>query len=472
MSGTMTATMMHMMQTIAEISAARILDCLVEGTLIALFAGLMLQLLRRQNSGTRFTAWFSALIAIAALPFLSAVAWLHRAGLGAQSVVRPAITLPGSWALYLFAAWGVIAAWCLVRIAVSLRHLHALRRSCIPVQFSRLDARRCDILALTIERARGNRKVSFCTSDCVHVPTAIGLFSPMVVVPQWAIEELSADELHQVLLHELAHLRRWDDWTNLTQKVVKALFFFHPAVWWIERKVALEREMACDDAVLGETASPRAYAECLTHLAERTLIRRSLALAQAALGRVRQTSLRVAKILDSKRPKGSKHVWKPAIPLVAGFTIVSALLAAKEPRFVAFDDVHPQANISASVSSNALRPIPAAFITAGAKPQALRSSLRSAHRIPLKPNTASAMPRQQVERFESTFVINDAIVAPKLVSLKAPGAAWAVSTETVFMFVEIREDGGPRPLYEIRVWRLTVQQPTGHAISEISRKET
>ena len=93
---------------------------------------------------------------------------------------------------------------------------------------------------------------------------------PVVVVPGWVMQELSADELNQILLHELAHLRRWDDWTNLAQKVVKALFFFHPAVWWIEKRVSLEREMACDDAVIAETASPRAYAECLTHLAERT----------------------------------------------------------------------------------------------------------------------------------------------------------------------------------------------------------
>ena len=115
------------------------------------------------------------------------------------------------------------------------------------------------------------------------------------------MQELSADELNQIVLHELAHLRRRDDWTNLAQKMVKALFFFHPAVWWIEQKMSLEREMACDDAVMAETASPRAYAECLAHLAEKTLIQRGVALAQAALGRIRQTSLRVAQILDGNR---------------------------------------------------------------------------------------------------------------------------------------------------------------------------
>src|SRR5213078_2563160 len=120
---------------------------------------------------------------------------------------------------------------------------------------------------------------------------------PTVVIPAWLMEELPAAELNQILLHELAHLSRWDDWSNLAQKIVKALFFFHPAVWWIERKVSLEREMACDDAVLAENHSPRAYAECLVHLAEKSVLRRGVALAQAAVGRIRQTTLRVAQIL-------------------------------------------------------------------------------------------------------------------------------------------------------------------------------
>ena len=72
-----------------------------------------------------------------------------------------------------------------------------------------------------------------------------------------------------ILLHENAHLRRWDQWTNLAQKIVTALFFFHPAVWWIENRLTLEREMACDDIVLAQTASPRDYASFLISFAEK-----------------------------------------------------------------------------------------------------------------------------------------------------------------------------------------------------------
>jgi len=85
------------------------------------------------------------------------------------------------------------------------------------------------------------------------------------------LRELSPEELRVVLLHEFAHLRRWDDWTNLLQKLVRTIFFFHPAVWWIERRLSLEREMACDEAVLAETENPQAYAECLVSLQRKAL---------------------------------------------------------------------------------------------------------------------------------------------------------------------------------------------------------
>ncbi len=322
---------------IAQASALQVLDCLVEGTLIAIFAGLVLGALRQRNSGARFAVWFSALIAIAMVPLVGGSWWLHGAGATAGTVSQTAITLPSFWALYLFVAWAAIAGWLLTGVARGLWHLHVLRQSCRPVDAARLDP----LVQETLERNQSSRSATLCTSDLVRVPTAIGFTKPMIAIPAWVMNELSADELNQILLHELAHLRRWDDWTNLAQKLVKALFFFHPAVWWIEKRVSLEREMACDDAVIAETASPRAYAECLARLAERTLIQRSMALAQAALGRIRQTSLRVAQILDAKRDPGAGRAWKPAVSLVAGFAIVCMLGISREPKLIAFSDNGP-----------------------------------------------------------------------------------------------------------------------------------
>jgi hypothetical protein len=134
---------------------------------------------------------------------------------------------------------------------------------------------------------------------------------------------------------------------------LKALLFFHPAVWWIENKLALEREMACDDAVLAETANPKGYARCLISVAEKSFMRRGLALAQAAVNRVRQTSLRVSQILDVNRSSAT-HVWKPALYSVAAFFIACLVSLSHAPELVAFKDQAPEAMALATTAGTTL----------------------------------------------------------------------------------------------------------------------
>ena len=465
--------------------AIRIVDCLVEGAVIALFAGLVLRLVHRQSSGTRFALWFSALMAIALLPLMAIVPGLNGIN-PAAGIGRPAITVPGSWALYLFGAWAAVAMWCLVRVGASLRHVHALRKSCVEVNPVELDLQ----LRETLERSRGSRPVSLCTSERTPVPIAIGFVRPVVVVPRWVMEELSPDELNQVLLHELAHLRRWDDWTNLAQKVVKALFFFHPGVWWIERKITLEREMACDDAVLAETAKPRAYAECLTRLAEKTLVRQSLALAQAALGRVRHTSMRVAQILGP-RPLRARHGWKPAVPLLAGFAMACVFVASKAPRLIAFQNVSSATSVAALIQSNGPTSGPApAPVTIARKEIAAAKAVtprvvqaKNPGIVQAKNQGASAEQfSRQFRTADIRFLIEEQVASVNLAhpvtfnetSNATPNATSTISTEAVFVFVEGGEaNGSDQPVYEIQVWRLTVLHPAvGSASKEFPHKET
>ncbi len=112
-------------------------------------------------------------------------------------------------------------------------------------------------IAAILQDFGDRRRVKLCVSSDVAVPAAVGFFRPAIVFPAELLPQLSAEEIKVILLHELAHLHRWDNWTNLGQKIVKAVFFFHPAVWWIENRLALEREMACDDIVLAQTAGPQ-----------------------------------------------------------------------------------------------------------------------------------------------------------------------------------------------------------------------
>jgi hypothetical protein len=146
---------------------------------------------------------------------------------------------------------------------------------------------------------------------------------------------------------------------------LKALLFFHPAVWWIENKLALEREMACDDAVLAETANPKGYAKCLISVAEKSFMRRGLALAQAAVNRVRQTSLRVSQILDVNRSSAT-HVWKPALYSVAAFFIACLVSLSHAPELVAFKDQAPDTIASATTPGATL--VSATELNSFAKP--------------------------------------------------------------------------------------------------------
>src|SRR5579872_1437077 len=191
------------LHTAAHLLTVRVIQSLIEGSFIGLFAMAVLRL-SRLNAGTRFAVWFSSLVAIAAVPAVSGE-WLWHARSASQ--VQAAITLPDSWALCIFAIWAVISAWFLLGVVRGVWYLRALRKGCIDLDPSSLDP----ILQETIRRQQEIRDFALCTSSTVRIPTAIGLFNPAVVIPDWVMRELSTDELNQILLHEFAHLRRWDD---------------------------------------------------------------------------------------------------------------------------------------------------------------------------------------------------------------------------------------------------------------------
>jgi len=328
------------LQSVAQISIERILNALPEGVLVAVFAWVLLRVLRKQNSGTRFAVWFLALLTVAALPVWGGFGD-GRALMGpgmSWGRLRPAITIPGTWALFVFLAWALGASVAMARLVVGLWHLRRLRQSCTPVVAVELDP----VVRKTVEAIVATTPVTISTSECVRVPAAIGFWKRTIILPAWALRELPAEDLNVILLHEFAHLRRGDDWTNLIQKVVHALFFFHPAVWWIERRLSVEREMACDDAVLAETANPHGYAACLVSLLEKSLAHRLAdkrwAMAQAAVRRAHEASLRLRQILDSNRPMATR-VWKPALGMVGAFAVVCLLALPIAPQFVAFDRV-------------------------------------------------------------------------------------------------------------------------------------
>jgi beta-lactamase regulating signal transducer with metallopeptidase domain len=313
--------MLPFLDHLARAGSAGLADAMVLGFVIAAIAWAMLGLLRKHRAATRFAVLASALTSIAILPALRALARGH-----AGSAATPLIHLGDTWAACLAAFWMIGATAGLIRVAVGLISLGHLRRNCRALAIS-------PELQTLVDEFCPSRRVQLLASDTVAAPCAIGYFHPAVILPGWLMDELSPAELRHVIIHEFSHLRRRDDWTNLLQRILQALFFFHPAVWWLEGRLSLEREMACDDAVLAHSDSPRAYAECLAHLAEKSVLRRGLALAQAAVSRMQETSARVTRILrfDSKVRGGKFAVSLATVFALTGF---GALLNA--PTLVSF----------------------------------------------------------------------------------------------------------------------------------------
>ena len=322
---------------LASVAFERMVYSLAEGSLLTFVLAVALRWLPAKASQTRFVIWLSALFGIVAVTVFG----LHGAsGIHSYSASNLALlTLPVSIALGAFALWALLATLGMIRIAIGLWQLGRLRRQCEPVNMEHLPAQAREL----IQSFQNVRRVAILQASDSHTPKAVGFFAPAIILPAWLLNhhagdgEATGDELKHVLLHELAHLRRRDDWTNLLQQVVKALFFFHPAIWWMERELALSREQACDDEALEQTLDAKDYARSLALVAEKSFVRRQVALAQAVIGRAHQLAQRVTRILDPKRP-AKNRIWKPAVPLVAVAAAACGFSASWTPALVKIQD--------------------------------------------------------------------------------------------------------------------------------------
>ena len=170
------------------------------------------------------------------------------------------------------AGWGAIlwivgAALLIGRILIGYGIVWCLRQQA-QVQH---DGPLCDALQQARRTLDYYPKVEVATSPSISSPMALGILRPMIVFPADLVEKLSADKLTLILMHELAHVRRWDNLTLLLQRLVSAVLFFHPAVWLCGRMLRREAEQACDDLVVYTTGRSEAYARGLAHVAERSV---------------------------------------------------------------------------------------------------------------------------------------------------------------------------------------------------------
>ncbi|HET9266873.1 MAG TPA: M56 family metallopeptidase, partial [Vicinamibacterales bacterium] len=208
-----------------------------------------------------------------------------------------------TWSIQLVPLWLVGVSSLSFRMALSWWLVQRMRRAAhTPV--AALVTDRVRVLATQLRVARAVRVVQ---STAVQVPAVVGWLRPVILLPVRALTGLSAPHLDAILAHELAHVRRHDFAANLLQTAAEILLFYHPACWWISRRVRAERELCCDDIAVSMCGDRLLYA---TALADLESLRAEPALALAATdGPLLQ---RVRRLLAPA----------PAGPRVAGFSAV------------------------------------------------------------------------------------------------------------------------------------------------------
>lgn len=220
--------------------------------------------------------------------------------------------------------WCVVSLILLGRVFWGYREVCRIKRSMVP-----LDVERHFIIRKVIDYSGATRPVRVGVSSLVRVPVSIGFFKPAIIFPGHLMNKLSHSDLNSITLHELAHIQRYDDWTNLFQKLVQAFLFFNPAVYLLGNRLDLEREIACDEWVVENTRRPREYARTLTRLVALTGGTWNPVLASGAALFKKQIYKRLERILHYE--SGHKPRKSRALAIVGAMALVVALTVQVTP---------------------------------------------------------------------------------------------------------------------------------------------
>jgi bla regulator protein blaR1 len=130
-----------------------------------------------------------------------------------------------------------------------------------------------------LAKSLGLTNITFLETTRVQVPMVVGVLRPVILVPVSMVSGLSVKQLEVILLHELAHIKRYDPLVSFLQTIVETLFFYHPLVWWLSKRIRCEREYCCDDVVVKTQGDALLYADALATLETLRLANARLVLA-------------------------------------------------------------------------------------------------------------------------------------------------------------------------------------------------
>lgn len=241
------------------------------------------------------------------------------------------------------------------------------------------------------------RTIVLLESSLVDVPTVIGWIKPVVLMPASALAGLAPHQLEAILAHELAHIRRHDYLVNLMQSLVETLLFYHPAVWWLSRRIRTEREHCCDDLAVSLCGDPVTYAGALADLEEmvsasaasRAHRRRQLVMA-ADGGSLLQ---RVRRLLGAPCHAGREPGWLAgSAAIVVMLSIAAGAVSSETPQAPSAPALSGTAGISITggIQAPPIPPVPPAPPAPPAPPDvAMTSGFPSLPSLPELPSLPS-----------------------------------------------------------------------------------
>jgi beta-lactamase regulating signal transducer with metallopeptidase domain len=325
------------MSPMAYAITAALMQSLWQDAVIAVGCALLLALLRGRSAHARYAVACAGLVLMVAVPLATAAAFYVDAGAGralggtapagAPALLRnttmpmPEAWLGGAAARGAWMSWleqWVFPIWTIGVLAGSLRivsggaHAAVVARSWQPAD---------QALTAMVTRVAGRmglrRTVRIGISTLLDDPATLGAWRPLILLPPAAAMGLTPQQLEAVLAHELAHIRRHDYAVNVVQMVAETLLFYHPAVWWISRRIRFERELCCDAAAVQVCGDVFGYAHALT-----TLARMRVAVPRLAMSAGGHLVRRVERLLGSpagdRRPPAWRMVGAAALVFVSG----------------------------------------------------------------------------------------------------------------------------------------------------------
>jgi beta-lactamase regulating signal transducer with metallopeptidase domain len=327
-----------------------LLHLLWQATIVAGILAATLALLSRHSANTRYAVSCGALTLVFAMFVATAVrsyepAPAPSAPTTSEEKLAPVTLVPVTRVPALLAAaateswreqmvesiagarqWlpGIVAIWLLGVVVLSSRLLLSWARTRrLASRATQETSAHWRWVARRLSDALGlKRAVRIIESAAVEVPSVIGSLRPVILLPASALTGMTPEQIEMVLAHELAHIRRHDFFVNLLQAMVETLMFYHPAVWWMSRRVRIERENCCDDLAVAVCGNPLQYARALTRLEELRAHAPAITVAAnggSLLDRIRRL------VTDRAESTGSTSRWAAAVAMLSVVIIAIAV---------------------------------------------------------------------------------------------------------------------------------------------------